>query len=47
VYPITLFLHPNEYKNGIDVDIIVTLDLADKYYFMALFEVLHTKHKFM
>ena len=33
-YPITSFLRQNENKDGIEVDIDATLDLADKFYFM-------------
>ena len=32
IYPISSFLHQNEHNDGIEVDIVATVDLADKYY---------------
>jgi hypothetical protein len=32
IYPIDSFIHLNEHNEGIEVDIIATMDLADKYY---------------
>ena len=34
VYPISSFLHQIEYNGMMEVDIVATLDLADKYYFI-------------
>jgi len=32
IYPIDSFIHLNEHNNEIEVDIVATMDLADKYY---------------